>query len=150
MSLQNLDSLSRLTGSAPRTIKRRLAQLTPTKQGRQLMWESRDALPLILCPTRGTEDSLDPPTERAALDKARRLEIEQKLAEREKRLIPAELVADHWVRHITIARNRFLGLPSRLAPSLLRCKDLRALELALKTAIHEVLTELAGADATPE
>ena len=82
--------------------------------------------------------ALDPATERGLLDKARREEIELRIKEKIGELIPADAVADHWVRNVTIARNKFLGLPSRLAPSLRRCKDTREVEVTLKAAIHAV------------
>ena len=53
MSLESTNRLSELTGMDVRTIKRRLATLQPTVQGRAHTYESRDALPLLY----GAQDS---------------------------------------------------------------------------------------------
>lgn len=94
---------------------------------------------------------LDPSQEKAQLDRARRLEVEQRLAEREGRLLPADEVADAWVAQVRTARAKLLAIPSRVAYGVVECKDLRQAELLLKRAIYEALAELAGgAEAEPD
>lgn len=78
---------------------------------------------------------------RAQLDIRRREEIEQRMAVKAKRLVPADGVEELLTRHVVEARNALLGVPSRLKglrPDLSR-EDLRAVD----TLIRETLTNLA-------
>jgi len=85
---------------------------------------------------------LDPQQEKAGLDRARRLEVEQRLAEREGRLLPAVEVEQTWTRMILIARSRLLGVPPRLASEVVDCRDVKAAERLLKDEIYSALREL--------
>ncbi len=93
---------------------------------------------------RESKGDLDPQQEKAALDAARRAEIETRLAERRGELIPADAVADEWVRLVRNARARLLSIPSRVAGDVAGTTDMREVERMVKGAIFEALRELAG------
>lgn len=59
-------------------------------------------------------------------------------------LVPADEVAEAWLSQISVAKGRLLSLPVRVAPDLLGQSEPRDIERALKSAISEVLEELAN------
>lgn len=87
-------------------------------------------------------ESLDPQRERAALDRARRLEVEQRLEERSGQLIPADAVEASWVKLVHAFRAKMLAMPHRLAPLLARETDVGAIHGILEGQIHAALEEL--------
>lgn len=141
--MQSISELAALTGMGRGTVKTRLALLTPTKEGTALLYESKEALPLLYRVGVGGE-ALDPQRERALLDRERRLALEMANDKARGNLIPKEEVAAAWVENVTIARGRLLSLPARVAPLVLRQRDLRQIENTLKAAIIAILEELAG------
>lgn len=141
--MQSISELAALTGMGRGTVKTRLALLTPTKEGTALLYESKEALPLLY--RVGVDgEALDPRRERALLDRERRLALEMANAKTRGDLIPKEEVAQTWVALVTIARGRLLALPSRVAPQVLRLHDLRQIEDTLSGEIVVILEELAG------
>lgn len=60
---------------------------------------------------RGNGD-LDIVQERAALAAAQRLKLEREAAKDEGRLLDASQVRDAWIKHITAAKTRILGIPA--------------------------------------
>ncbi len=94
-------------------------------------------------------ESLDPQQERALLDRARRLEVEQRLEERAGRLIPEEKVEETWVRLVSTFRARILVLPSKLSPLVAAEFDAAKIHGMIESLIHEALAELAENDVEP-
>jgi hypothetical protein len=84
---------------------------------------------------------LDPAQEKAQLDRARRLEVEQRLAEKSRELIPAAEVASTWATAMGITRGRLLGLPSRAAGTLAGMADMRECERYLRKEFYEALED---------
>ena len=141
--MQSISELAALTGMGRGTVKNRLALLTPTKEGTALLYESKEALPLLY--RVGVDgEALDPPRERALLDRERRLALEMANAKTRGDLIPKEEVARTWVALVTVARGRLLALPGRVAHQVLRLHDLRQIEDTLSGEITLILEELAG------
>lgn len=87
MSAETINRLAELTGISAPTIRHRLAALRPSDTGKPRRYESADALPLIL----GIRDGerLDPQAEKARLDRLRGDELEDRIAERRRELLPA-------------------------------------------------------------
>lgn len=140
--LQSITQLMTLTGISRATIKARLANL-PHQQGpgNSQLFESRDALPALF----GRPDArLDPAQEKAGLDRVRRELAELDLQCRRLELLPADEVAAAWSAQVLVAKGRFMAMPARIAPALLRQHDLRGIEGTLKEAIFEIMRELSG------
>lgn len=142
MSLENLHRLHELTGLGHRTLQGRLKPLTPVKDGRALLYETKDALPLLY--GLGDAARLDPQAERARLDCARADLAELDLARRRGELLPTAEVSAAWAGQVAIAKGRLLAMPARIAPGMIRCRDLRSAERLLRDALYTVLTELAN------
>lgn len=85
---------------------------------------------------------LDPQRERAALDRARRLEVELRLREREGELIPAPAVESEWFRLISTFRQRLLALPSRVSPLVAAESDAAKVHGIIEGLLHECMTAL--------
>ncbi len=66
--------------------------------------------------------------------------------ERVGQLLPADLVAQVWAEQVRIAKDRFLAIPARVAPTVLRMEELRDVERAIRDALLVVLDELTRAD----
>jgi phage terminase Nu1 subunit (DNA packaging protein) len=141
VSLESTNRLSELTGMDVRTIKRRLATLQPTVQGRAHTYESRDALPLLY----GAQDSaaFDLNQERARL--AHHQANNESLREAQLRgdLLPRGLVIQTWQAIIAAARSRLLALPTKAAHQLLAAKSLSEAEDVVRGYVYEALAELA-------
>lgn len=69
-----------------------------------------------------------------------RVALEQQRGE----LIPAEQVAEEWLRQISAAKGRLMALPTRIAPELIAKEEPRDIERTLRDAITAVLEELSG------
>ena len=147
MSLESTNRLSELTGMDVRTIKRRLATIQPTVQGRAHTYESRDALPLLY----GAQDSaaFDLNQERARL--AHHQANNEALKERTARgeLIPRAVVIQAWQAMIAAARSRLLAIPTKAAHRLLAVANLAEAEDVVRSHVHEALAELQR-EAVPE
>ena len=143
MSRESLSKISELTGMAPRTIKARLTRITPIQEGRALRYETKEVLPLLYHV--GTDgEALDPQRERALLDRERRKALELANNKAERNLIPVAEVGETWSELVSIARGRLLALPARVAPTVLRQRDLRTIENTIRDAVIVILEELAG------
>lgn len=141
--MQSISELAALTGMGRGTVKNRLALLTPTKEGTALLYESKEALPLLY--RVGTDqEALNPQVERVLLDRERRRSLELANAKTTGDLLPREEVAKAWSDQIAIAKARLLALPGRMAPAVLRLKDMRSVEKTLRDGIYTILEELAG------
>lgn len=147
MSLESVSRIAELTGYAPRTIKGRLSKLTPIKEGRSHLYETKEALPAVYGAGDGAP-RLDASQEKAMLDRERRKGLELANGKLEGSLLPADEVAEVWAHQVSIAKSHFLALPSRIAPRLLRCSTLRDAEAALRDEIHGILLELSSGGAS--
>lgn len=137
----SINKLAELTGLDRRRIKRCLEPLNPETEGRTLLYESRDAIPLLYAVT-GYEEHLDLTQERARLarfqgDKA---ELEAKRLKGE--LIDVNEAAEVIGAELANVRARLLSLPGKVAPELVGIDDLAVVHSHLQTAIHDALAEL--------
>lgn len=139
----SLTELVALTGVHRNRLARLLNDLpcTAGAKGAKL-YESVDALRVVY--QGSAPDRLDPQQERAKLDQARRLEIERKAEVDSGRLLPVEDVTRVWVDLVLRAKSVLLAIPTRAAPDLLRCTELKAVEDKLRGAIHGALDVLSS------
>lgn len=143
--MMGLNQLADLTGRAPKTIRKALDGLPP-KPGpnRSLLWDTKQALPLIygLRPEGG--DRLDPQQEKAQLDRERRLIAELERKQREGALLDKNDVAEEWAAVSEIAKSRWLAYPSRMAPEVAGLTSHRQIEDRLRDGVYEILREFIG------
>jgi phage terminase Nu1 subunit (DNA packaging protein) len=138
MSLMSISSINELTGVDRRTIKRRLEDLKPIKEGRAFLYESREALPLLFL----SKDEYDLSKERARLAfwQANKTELESEVLKGE--LIPADQVWQQWERMVSNFRAKMLSLPTKTGHLLLNIADFEEIEAILKNHVYEALKEL--------
>ena len=142
MSLESVNRLADLTGRDRATVTRRLASLTPTPGPKNsLLYDSRDALPLLIDPPTTTAERLDLSHERAYLARRQRELTELKIEATRRELIPATEVQDFLVRAFAAFRAHLLGLPHRLA---VECAGGQYHEIVstAERITHEALNEL--------
>jgi phage terminase Nu1 subunit (DNA packaging protein) len=145
--LKNISELARLSGLDRATVRRRLQGLSPTKEGKALLYPVTEALRLLLLAGTETDTPLDPRAEQAALHRARRQMIELEKAQREGQLLDREDVRSEWLKRIGIARSRLLSVPSRTAHQVVGKSDERQIENIIRTEIYQALSDLAQPDA---
>ncbi len=142
MSLESVRRIADLTGRARETVKKLLEPLTPVKSGKALLYETRDALPLVYEINTGGSENFDLTKERARLD-FHRANIEGlKEAKLRGDLIPASDVLEEWQRMLSDVRSKLLALPNRAAVLMPGIETYREAEQILKKFIYEALTEL--------
>ena len=141
MPLLSVSYLSEITGLDRRKARARLESLKPTKKGTAHLYESRDALRLLLADATNGE-RLDPQQERAALDKARREQVETENRRRAGELLEADAVGRIGAAIIGNAKQQLLALPSKLA-TLTDADHQHELHMRARDEIHRTLTELA-------
>jgi phage terminase Nu1 subunit (DNA packaging protein) len=142
MSLESLSRLSDLSGFAPRTIKLRIERLSPIREGKATLYETRDALPLMYEVDRG-EKQFNLEQERARLShhQANREQLKEGVERGE--LIPAPEVIELGAALIGAARAKILAIPSKLRgrfPSLPH-DAIDALEQMQRDALTELGTD---------
>jgi len=104
MSQESINSLSLLTGRTRRTVAMRLEQLTPVKKGKALMYESREALPVIF--EDRSRGALDLGQERARLAHHQANRERMREADDRTGLIPAEAVKAYGAAAVTAVEAR--------------------------------------------
>ena len=113
MSLESLSRLSDLSGMAPRTIKGRIERLTPIKEGKATLYETRDALPLMYQSDLG-EKMFDLEQERARLAHHQANREAMREATERGEYIPAEIVREYGAAGMTATKAKLLAISSKL------------------------------------
>lgn len=137
-----INQLSMLTGSSYRTIKRRLAEISPTRvTGNSTFYDPRQALPAIFLNAEPSGEALDLSAERARLAKVQ-ADRQALLLERERgNLVDVEAVGEVWGGFMAVARTRLLQLPYACAQGV--PIDIRARTFAeAERIVHDALEEL--------
>lgn len=142
MSLESINRLVELTGRTNRTIKKRLEGLKPIKEGRSLLYETTEALPLIYDFGKDADAQFDLTEERARLahHQANKTELEEKVLRGQ--LLPYETVQNVQSRMIMAFRAKCLSLPTKTAPRLAYLTDLPEIEAEIRSAVYDALSEL--------
>lgn len=149
--LINIDHIADLTGSTRRTVVKRCQDLErkPGK-GREILYESREALPVMFgLSTDGTsvlegKSLLDQARTRLASAQANKTELEVDVIKGN--LIPAELVKEAVDNMISAFRSRMLSIPTKAAQSVIIMADPVQAEDLLRAHIYEALEELSEYD----
>lgn len=116
LSRLNLNKLVEITGMTSRTIKKRLGGLDPVeKDGRSLLYLTKEALPLIYCPDDFDDEieKLDLTQERALLAREQRIAQTLKNEETKRNLIPLDLAISLIVAQNLAIKSALRGLPSK-------------------------------------
>ncbi len=95
---------------------------------------------------KGEVGAADYGTERARLVKARADLAEMEAARMRGALLAAPEVAAAWTEVVTLMRARLLTLPDKLAPLIHETTSIAEARGVLKTAVHEVLAEIAATE----
>ena len=106
------------------------------------MYDSKAVLPLVY--DVGKNGDLNPLTEKALLDQARRIEIERKHDEAMGVLVNAEEVNRIWTNHIVNARTKLLAISAKLAPTVAEINDKNKVKAEIDRLIYEVLEDLSN------
>jgi len=143
--LVNIDTLTKLTGSTRRTILNKTTDLTRTTgTGRELLFESKDALPLIIKGRKESDKTLESERTRLASAQAEKTELEVEVIKGN--LIPSESVEAVVNNMISSFRSKMLSLPTKAAPSVVQMADTSEAEELLREYVYEALTELSEYD----
>jgi phage terminase Nu1 subunit (DNA packaging protein) len=141
--LVNIDTLTKLTGSTRRTILNKCHELTRVQgKGREHLFESKDALPLIIANRRPDDKTLESERTRLASAQAEKTELEVEVIKG--RLIPAENVEAVVNNMVSSFRAKMLSLPTKAAPSVVQLADVAEAETLLRDYVYEALTELSN------
>ena len=141
--LVNIDTLTKLTGSTRRTILNKCHELTRVQgKGREHLFESKDALPLILNIHKHDNKTLETERTRLASAQAEKTELEVEVIKGT--LIPAENVEAVVNGMVSSFRAKMLSLPTKAAPSVVQLADVAEAETLLRDYVYEALTELSN------
>lgn len=137
-----MSELARISGKKPETIKKRLGELSPSREdGRTLYYRPREALPLIF-------QSDDPQAEKARLDRARADLAEHDLALKRREALDATEVEEAWTETLSALRNRLLAIPGKAAPHAAQAASTHEAQEAIREEIEAALAELSQAQPT--
>ncbi len=89
----------------------------------------------------GDAGAADPVTERALLDRARRVDLERRAAEAAKALIPVAEVEQRWGAIATKVRDRLLALPARLVSRGVAHADARLADAEIRAVLEGLADE---------
>jgi len=145
--LVNIDTLTKLTGSTRRTILNKCVGLDRVQgKGREHLFESRDALPLILGLYKAGEKNKTLESERTKLASAQAEKCELEVEQIKGNLIPAEHVQEVVDTMLSSFRARLLSLPTKAAHAVLPLTDQAEAEDVLREYVYEALQELSDYD----
>ena len=113
MSLESVSRLSDLTGFDRRTISKRVDRLLPIKEGKALLYETRDALPLCYQADMG-EKQFDLEQERARLAHHQANREAMREAVERGEYLPASIVREYGAAAMTATKTKLLGIASKL------------------------------------
>lgn len=115
--------------------------------GKAHVFDSRAVLGWLLEQAGAAPGKLDPQQERARYDEARRKLCELQICEKERKLIPADVVERVWSGITSAARQRFLAMPSTATPQLAACNsDYQSIQAVLYDRVCEALQDVSNID----
>ncbi len=145
--LVNIDHIVDLTGSTRRTVVKRCINLTRVAgEGRSILYESKDALPLMFGVGLKNSDKVTLESERTRLASAQATKTELEVEVIKENLIPANQVREVVDAMVTNFRAKMLSLPSKAAHAVLPLADHAEAEDVLREYIREALLELSEYD----
>jgi hypothetical protein len=147
--LVTVEDLVRLTGKVHRTIRPRLAGLTPAKTTKKsVFYDAPEALAAIFAADR---PALAPDATAADL-KRRKLQLEVESLEldlgvKHRALVPMDRAVTVVAGEFAAVRAKLLAIPTKLAPIIAIMMEADAVCVALRAGIEEALAELSTEDA---
>lgn len=129
-----------LTGVDRRTIKDRLAGLIPRKEGKALMYDAREALPLIMGTSEGDAKRLLAEELRYQIAQADKLDLQVQQMRGE--LIPAGDVSLAAQKRFAAVRGGLLAISTKVASELSTINDPIEIKAILDDRINETLEEI--------
>lgn len=145
----SISQLATMTGMDRRTVTARLRSLEGDNQGKAgIFFDTAEALPAIYG-TGSTGEQLDPRTERAKLDHAKRVHQELVNAERRQELISLESVYRVIDGAVTACREGLQGIPGRFASILAAESDAAEIERILDVEIRRALEHISDMKECP-
>ena len=145
MSLLPMRQISELTGIDYKAVSRALKNLVPVP-GKQnsLLYESRDALPLLYGEVKGKhKNDLELQQERARLARAQANVTEIQEAELRGQVVRTEVAISHWQNLVSISRAKLLSMPAKIAHLVLGVSTVGEAEAIIRNEVEEALNELA-------
>ena len=125
-----------------KTIVKRIGSLEYATRGREKLYETKEALPLIYgVSSGGAQGELS--RERALLAHAQREKIEIETAILKADVIPSDVVKEVWSQLLSACRARLIAIPSRLATQVISLKTYSEIENVAKELVYDALNELA-------
>lgn len=146
MSMLSIQDLCDLTSSTYRTVKNRLASVKPVLRGKEHLYESSEALPLIVARQQTTgQIDIEEQRGRLAFHQANIAEKEEAILDG--KFLPLAEVERGWVEIVAGVRSKLLAVPaevrSGLQPGALNIGEhveelsRRSIERALKGLLDE-------------
>lgn len=151
MRFLSLSQMSEATGFDRRTIKERLAQLTPKVEGRSHLYDAREALPLLY---RASQDN-DKANSRRLLEEQLRYETERadKIALQNTKLrggvVSIEEVAGVVEGEYAAVKAALLSIPYKSAGELATMDNVIEIKKLLDGLLNEALSELSADEKAP-
>jgi len=149
MPYASINELSLLTGFSRRTVSKRLSEAGLASKGRKgsgYQFETTAAFPILyeLEKLRSVNESYDLIEQRARLTFHRANCAQLKVDQSSGELISSDSVLQRWHALVTSVRAQLLSLPSKVAPLVVAEDRVTHVELIIRKAVYEALTELAG------
>ena len=139
--LVNIDTLTKLTGSTRRTILNKCTDIERIQgKGREHLFESKDALPLIITGRKEHDKTLESERTRLASAQAEKTELEVEVIKGD--LIPSENVESVVNNMISAVRSKMLSLPTKAAPTVVQMADTASAEEFIRGLVYEALNEM--------
>lgn len=141
---QSINQLAALTGKAAQTVRKRLIGLEPVeKRGAAIIYDTRQALPLIYEAGVGLADANNYEVEKARSEKNRADKLEMENAKTRGDFIDRADVIAALQKSFAAVRAKLLAIPTKAAPVVITLGDIPLAQRALKKFIHDALDELA-------
>lgn len=132
----SINQLMELTGKSFRTIKSRIAKLTPVSEdGRASYYETKDALEAIYQLSELAKENL-------LLERARREKAEIEVKQLRGEVVSVAEATKTVSKEYSYLRSQFRSIPSKLAKPLSMLADPNEVHVRLSEAIDECLSEL--------
>ena len=140
---QSLSQLSRLTGKAQATIRKRLIGLDPVhREGQAIIYDSRQALKLIYDPKSTVGEAINYETEKARAEKNKADKLEMQNAVTRGELVERSEVLADLQKSFAAVRAKLLAIPTKAAPVIITLGDASLAQSTLKKFVHDALDEL--------
>ena len=136
-------ALTRITGKSYATIKKRLIMLPSVETiGREIIYNSKDALPMIYGADMIDDTAINFNVEKARteMNRADKLEMENNVRRGE--LVERSEVLSGLQKSFAAVRAKMLAIPTKAAPVIITLGEAKLAQSTLKKFIYDALDEL--------